>query len=436
MGSRTGVIGLTTVGNLVVRTFSSIILTRLLSPSDFGIVGIITAIFVAVAMLTDLGFMDFLVRHERTEDRHFRDVIWTIHVKRGIAVFAALALSSPVIAWALNKPAIALSLATASSIFALNGLSSLSLLTALRHDKSRQLSILEFSLQVFQTATCILLAFWWRNAWSIIAAMILQIGLRTLLSYWLFPDPTHRLARDPAISSEFTKFSRFVMMSSTLTLIVSQSDKVVLGRLLTLSDFGLYSIALTIASAPMSFAESYVSRIVYPICSRTWREAREDLSTVYYQVRRLPAALYAFACGGLLGSADLVIALLYQPRYSAAASLLSLLMISTALRLPNFAAAQVLVAAGQVSKNVHVTIVRLVWVVAAMPLGFVFFGPIGVVAAVGTVEVPTTIYSWLLLKRLGILHLNEELSFIGLVGAGALIGWLGTWQILHLFPNL
>src|SRR5947209_1964992 len=346
--TRTGVLGLTTVGNLVVRTGSSMLLTRLLNPPEFGIVGIITSIFFAVAMVTDLGFQDFLIRHERTEERHFRYVIWTIHAKRGLAVFIAVALASPLIAWAFDKPVVALPLAVASFIFVLNGVASLSLMTALRHDKSRELSLLEFGLQIFQTSACLLLALWWHNAWSIIAAMVLQSGLRALLSYRLFPDSSQHLARDRVISREFLVFSRFVMTSSALALVIGQSDKVVLGRVFTLGQFGLYAIALTIASAPTAFGESYINRIVFPICAQTWRGARAELGTVYYGVRRLPAALYAFACGGLIGSAGLVVAVLYDPRYAPASMFVSLLMVSTALRLPNVAAAQLMVAVGQV----------------------------------------------------------------------------------------
>src|SRR5690242_18986437 len=50
--TRTGVLALTTGGNIVVRTASSVVLTRLLTPSDFGMVGIISSIFVAVNMIT------------------------------------------------------------------------------------------------------------------------------------------------------------------------------------------------------------------------------------------------------------------------------------------------------------------------------------------------------------------------------------------------
>lgn len=433
--TRTGVLGLTTVGNLVVRTGSSMLLTRLLSPPEFGIVGIITSVFFAVALVTDLGFQDFLVRHEHTEDRHFRDVIWTIHAKRGLAVFVAVAVASPLIAWVFGKPVVAVPLAVASLIFVFNGVSSLSLMTALRHDKARELSLLEFFMQLFQTCACLLLALWWRNAWSIIAAMLLQSGLRAVLSYRLFPNSAQRPARDPAISREFLVFSRFVMASSALALVIGQSDKLVLGRIFTLGEFGLYAIALTIASAPVTFAESYVNRIVFPICTQAWRAGRGDLSRVYYEVRRLPVSLYAFACGGLIGSARLLVAVLYDHRYAPASTFISLLMIGTALRLPNVAVAQLMVAVGQVQKTIHITVVRLLWVLITIPLGLALFGPIGVVAAIGLMEVPAMLYSWLFLGRLKVLRVAPELGFLGLVAAGAAVGWLSSNEILYFFPH-
>ena len=434
--TRTGVLGLTTVGNLVVRTGSSMLLTRLLTPYDFGIIGVVSSVFFAVSLITDLGFEAFLIRHEGADERHLRNVIWTIHAKRGAALFMAVALASPFIAWVFGKPVVALPLAVASLIFLISGLGSLSLMTALRHDRSRELSILEFGLQIVQTTICLLLALWWRNAWAMIAAMVLQSALRTLLSYRLFPNSAQRPERDPAISREFFTFSRAILMSSALTLLIGQSDKLVLGRLFTLSQFGLYAIAVTIAGAPTAFCESYVRRILFPIYAQTWRQAPDDLASVYYRARRLPSAAYAFGCGGLIGGAGLLIALLYDPRYASAAPFLSLLVIASALRLPNVAACEFLTAVGDMPRMVRITVVRVIWLALAIPLGFILLGPIGVVAAVGLVEVPAMLYCWLLLRRLDVLDMREELIFLGLVAAGAAIGWLVGTETLRLFPHL
>jgi hypothetical protein len=95
-----------------------------------------------------------------------------------------------------------------------------------------------------------------------------------------------------------------------------------------------------------------------------------------------------------------------------------------------------MVAVGQVKKTVHITLVRLLWVAVTIPILFLAFGPIGVVAAMGTIELPATIYCWVLLRRIGVLKLREELTFLAIVVAGAAIGWIGGSQILRWFPHL
>ena len=68
--------------------------------------------------------------------------------------------------------------------------------------------------------------------------------------------------------------------------------------------------------------------------------------------------------------------------------------------------------------------------------GFFLLGPLGIVAAVGLVELPAMFYCWFLLHRSGVLDLREELSFIGLIAAGAALGFVGGAQFLHWFPKL
>src|SRR5579884_3743203 len=412
-GTRTGVLGLTTIGSLVVRTLSSMALTRLLRPSDFGIVGIIGSVFYTASMFTDLGFQAFLVRHERTDDRHFRNVIWTI----------------------LDKPSIALPLAVASATFAFEGLASLSLITALRRDKSRELSLLELALQIFQTAAAILLALWWHNAWAMIAAMVLQSAMRTFLSYRLFDDSSQSLARDPEIFREFLAWSRIVLVSSALTLLIAQ-NQLILARLFSLQEFGLYSLAISIAMAPQRFATSYVTKVVFPVYASTWREWPAALGNVYYNVRRRASALYAFGCGGLIGGAPLLFAVLYDPRYQSAALFMSIIMVSGALLLPNFAATELLTAIGDIRGTLRMNVVRLAWLVVAIPVGYLAMGILGIVIAVGTIEVPAMLYCWLLLHRLRILRMREELLYLAITGAGVGIGFAVSTAALRLVPHL
>jgi O-antigen/teichoic acid export membrane protein len=435
-GTRTGVVALTTVGSLIVRMGSSIILTRLLTPSAFGLVGIVNSIFFTLSMLTDLGFQAYVVRHQQGDERHFRDVIWTIHAWRGFGLTIVTVAMAPIVAAFMHKPELTWPFAALASTFVLGGLGSLSLMTALRHDASRKLSMLDLGLQIFQTIACILFALWLRSVWAIIISMILQTAFKSLISYVIFPDAGHRLARDRAIQKDFFAFSRVVMASSILSLLLFQSDKLMLGRLLTLEEFGLYAIALNLASAPTSFSDSYISRVSFPVYAKTWREDPTQIREVYYSVGRATGLLYAFGCGGLIGGATMLVSILYDPRYQGAAAFLSLLSISAAFRLPNFAVAELMAAMGRMGATVSANIVRLVWLVAAGLAGFLTIGTIGLVAAVGLMELACYFYSMLTLRRVHVLDMRREFVFLACLAAGVTTGFLISRVLLWIWPTL
>ena len=436
LGSRSGVMAITTGGNLVVRVASSVVLTRLLSPDAFGIVGIISAVFFAVFMLTDLGFQSYVTRHADGDDRHFRDVIWPIHAGRGVAITLIAIGLAPIVAHVLRKPELAWPLAIASFTLLLNGLASLSLVTALREDRARRLSWLELGLAAFQAAASIALALVLRSFWAIVAAMLLQALLRLVLSYALFPGSASRPARDRAISREFLAFSRVVVTSSAVSLAMSQTDKLVLARLFTLAQFGLYAIAVNLASAPAAFADGYVHRVVFPALARTWQLDRGAIPGVFYRMRRTVTLLYAFGSGGLIGGAGLLVAILYDPRYQFAASYLSLLAIGTAFRMPNVAAAELMAAMGEINVTLRANLARLGWLAIAGVAGYLALGPIGLVAAVGTVELAPYLYSCAVLRRAGVLDLREEGAFLLALAAGAGLGYLIAATALWVRPGL
>src|ERR1700674_2230613 len=170
----TGVLALTAIAGISTRTISSVVLTRILTPSVFGLFGIIGSLFFALAMITDLGFDSFVVRHARGDQRHFLDVMWTMHAIRGIFLAVAGCILAPVLAWSLQKHELILPVAFASLTFAINGFASFSLIAALKLGKSKKLSILELILSLFQTGLCICLAIYLRNIWAFIVAMLAQ----------------------------------------------------------------------------------------------------------------------------------------------------------------------------------------------------------------------------------------------------------------------
>ena len=94
------------------------------------------------AMLSDLGFLDFVIRHEKGNDRRFLDVIWTIRLgQSGLQTVAMLVCAWP-IALFLGNPELALPIAAAAPLFLLSALCPMTLLLAQR--EGRMISLERF----------------------------------------------------------------------------------------------------------------------------------------------------------------------------------------------------------------------------------------------------------------------------------------------------
>lgn len=425
----TGIVVGTVVASNLLRVFSSIILTRLLAPEAFGVVGVIMSVSFVLIMISDLGFQAFVVRHPDGDAAGFRDAIWSVRLIRAILLTLALLVLAEPIANALQKPQLATMIAASSALFLLEGLSSLALITALRDRLLLRLSLLELAIAVVQLLASVALALLWRNAWAIIVALLLASAAKAWMSYVIFPEAKRRWRLDRHYNAQLWGFARFVTGSSVITMLLLQADKVVLSRFLSLETLGLYVLAGNLAMAPLAFTAAYASRVLYPLYARTWRDDPAALAGIYYAARRHASLLYMLGAGGLIGVAPLLIAILYDDRYADAATYLRLLAITPMLALGSAAANEALTASGRVEVTFHASLVKLLWLAIAGPAGFIAFGPIGLIVAVAVMEAPNLIYCWFALARAGIFRMTEELLLLA-AGAGGIVAGMAASVLL------
>jgi lipopolysaccharide exporter len=414
-------IGTTAIVN-ILRIGNTIVLSRLLSPRDFGLAGIILSIFFVVSMLTDAGFQAFIVRHQRSEEPQFLDAVWTVHVARGVLSAVIVALIAWPVGLIMAKPEVPLLLAVSGISLLVDALCSTSLFTVLREGRVSKLSIIDLMVFLCQVVVGICAAFVFRNVWAIVASTLVGSIARTTMSYVLFTNSVRRLRFDRDVFREIWSFSRVIAASSWLTLLIAQVDKLVLGRLFTLPQFGVYAVASNLAGAPTQIVYLYTSRIVYPTIANQWRLAPEGTRAAIYGGRGLVFYGYLFAVGGLVGGAALLIRLIYDPRYSGAAPYLSVLAISSALVMLTRAMGEALVATGETLTTLRMNIARIAWLVLGGIAGLALLGPMGLVLVLGLIELPAYVHGALVMRRLGLFDALLELFAFAVFGVGIALG--------------
>ena len=415
-------IGTTAFGN-VLRVANTMILTRLLMPSDFGLAGMILSIFFVVAMVTDVGFLPFVVRHERGDEPRFLDAVWSFHASRGLINCVLVMVLSVPISNALGKPQLAPLLAVSALTLAIDGCASLTPLTALRRGLVRRLSAVDFGFYIAQVVVGIVAAVHFRSAWALVIALLAGSLFKTAASYAIFPDSRRRLFFDRGVGRELWIFSRPIAASSLLTLLIAQVDKLVLARFFTLADFGIFVIASNLAGAPTGIIGIYVPRILYPQIARAWRTDPGSIQSHYYASRGIVFFGYLAGVGGMIGAGPLLIRMLYDPRYAGAGIFLCLLAVASAWTMITRSMQDSLVAIDQTRTTLMMNVMRLIWLAVAGPISFISFGAIGLVGVLAFIEIPAYLYGIWVMRRLRLLSARHELLALSVILGAAAAGF-------------
>ncbi|CAA9889733.1 Polysaccharide biosynthesis protein (fragment) [Candidatus Methylobacter favarea] len=83
--------------------FSTLVLARLLTPEDFGLVALATAMLTIVASMTELSLGSALIQYHDPTDTHFHTV-WTLNLGRAFIVGLLFCAAAPIAAQAFNEP--------------------------------------------------------------------------------------------------------------------------------------------------------------------------------------------------------------------------------------------------------------------------------------------------------------------------------------------
>lgn len=309
-------------GAQVLRLGSNLVLAHLLFPEAFGLMALVNVFMQGLQMFSDVGIGPAIIQSKRGGDPVFLRTAWTIQICRGLALWlASCALAGPVAQFFAAGDTSALQLARLLPVAGLTaliaGFNSTSLFTLNRKLAMAGLTMLELIPQAASVAVMILLAWVHPGVWALVAGGLAYSLVRLVMSHAMNRGARDRIAWDRSASQELFKFGRWVFASTILSFLATQLDRLVLGKLMTLAELGLYSIGFTFARVAIQTAGRLSSAVLFPLLARH-RDDPQRMMKLCLAARR--TVLWA---GGAIGSAFAIGApfffgTLYDPRYAGA----------------------------------------------------------------------------------------------------------------------
>jgi O-antigen/teichoic acid export membrane protein len=406
------------LGSQVVRLGGNLVLTRLLEPEAFGLATIVTLVNQGLIMFSDLGLLPALVQNRHGGDEPYVNTAWTLQVLQGVLLFlVALGISWPMARF-YGHDELTLLIVVGSSGLVAKGFSSQARFTLRRHMRVGPLVSLELSTQLLGTLATVVMAVFVRSVWALVLGMVLSSVLFALFSYRLPADFPHRFVVDAKAKESILRVGKWVFWSSLVTFLSQQGDRLIVGKMVGVTDLGVYSVAVLLSTALSGAVAKVIQGVVFPALAEVKERGRAELKRAYYSIRKGLDLTVLPVLGVLCALSSLVVDLLYDPRFSDAGWMLELLVLRSALACILMPCQSALFAVGRVRYSLLEGAGRAAWLLVAMPVGFSMFGLGGLVVAVALSEVPVLLLLWPPFQQEKLLSLPSEARSVAAFGVG------------------
>jgi len=396
-------------GSQVLRFGGNLILTRLLVPELFGLMGLVNTFIMGLTLFSDIGIRPSIIRSERGEDPLFLNTAWTIQVFRGFGLWIACLLITAPIASFYNEPQLLWITPIVGFRTVIAGFESTSLATLNRNLNLKILTIYDFLVQTLSLTVMIVLAWISPTIWALIIGLLISSVFGLIRSHRLNTQMRNRLAWDQSAFKELISFGRWIFISTVMTFLASQSDRLILGKLLTLEMLGVYTVAFALADLPKSLMGAVMNKVVFPVISKQLNMPRSQLRENILDKRKLLLLVISLVLAIIVCFGDKFILSLYDQRYEQAAWMLPILALGMWPFILHTSINKVLFAIGKPLYIAFGNVFKLLYMVILLPLSFSMMGILGAILVVAFNDIPSYIVVNYGLWREGVSGLKQDL---------------------------
>ena len=393
-----------------LRLASNLILARILFPSDFGIMALVSLVLQGVSLFSDIGIGSSIIQNKRGDDPTFLNTAWTMQVVRGLV----LTIIILILAWPISvlyaQPILFQLLAVAGLTSLISGFNPTKLFSARRHITLGRITVLELLTQAVSLAVMIALALATKSVWALVIGGLTAAIFKVIFSNILLSGVKNSFVWHTDSVRQLFSFGGWIFLSSCLGFFVSQGDRIVLSTIMTMDQLGVYSIASMLAALILTVNSRVSDSVLFPIYSRKQNLTNDKLLPSIRQARiYIGTALLLPACG-LIVFGDLVVGFLYDARYREAGWMLQVLVfghsVLIATNIGPFYLAQ-----GKSQLFFSLILVKSLILIIAMSIGGKMAGVNGIVIAVAVsnlIYYPVQIYVY---RRFGLWIWRLDVGF-------------------------
>lgn len=384
--------------NRIFVFLSSLVLARLLQPSDFGVIGIAYVFWSFFTLFTQDTAGAFIV-YKGADNPKYVNTTYTVSLLMGLGLGLAMSISSPWIANFFNEPALVGILIAFSFNLLLSSANYVYAGVMTRRMQYQALANISLANSLARLITTTGAAFLGFSYWSFVIGDTIAWIVNCCLT-WYYSKQQFRLQIDPEVRSEVVTFCLGSVGSSIGLYFSFNADNFTVGKILGNASLGYYNLAYQLSMALASVLGSLTSQLGMPVFAQLPIEKQENtLFRVVEQIAFLVAPIYALI---FLVFDPQVVTWIFSAKWVAICTVLPGLLFHAYFRVVNSSLNSMLIAKGRPDVNARVSLQIAPIAVLSFAIGAYQGGIVGVSLAVALVLGLgwTVLYWWTACRQL------------------------------------
>lgn len=252
--------------SLFLAFVANLVLARLLSPDDFGCIGLLM-IFISLSQIfVDGGFGSALIqKKEPTQEDYSTIFYWNLFL--ATVLYLILFFLAPLIARFYEIPILKDILRVQGLILFLDAFGLIHKNNLRKTLQFKKISLIVLAANLIAVVVAITMAYNGFGVWCLVAQQLLISGMSTVL-FWIFNRWKPSILFSEKSLKELFGFGGFILLSNMMVTFTNEVQSLIMGKLYTARDVGHYTQARKLESIMSNTASTVVCQVTFPIFSK------------------------------------------------------------------------------------------------------------------------------------------------------------------------
>jgi lipopolysaccharide exporter len=379
---------------------STLVLARLLTPSDFGVVAMALSFLFLAEQLTAMGFDYALIQKQDATREHY-DSAWSGQLLLGMVVTVIVLLAAHPIAMFYQKPELVWVVYALALHPILNSLGNIGVVAFRKELDFQKEFIFQLTRKALGFLIVVPVAFLLQSYWALVIGILSSQAMSVAISYLMHP---YRPRWDLSRVRELFHFSRWLLINNLVGFFKERTADFFVGRTFGAGSLGTYSLAQEFANLPSTELSMPINRALMPGFAKL--ERHTDIVNAYRNALSMMAALAVPCVAGLATLAPFFVATVLGAKWLDVTPLIQVLAFNGALLMFHSPVCSLLIARNKPRLAMLGNAAYLGMLVVALALATTVWAHLGVrgaaLATLLTSVLSTPAYLWILWRAMRI----------------------------------